>query len=355
MKYDISKFEELSEQGFLRKAENDKLVLYKYTDQCTFDRHWNEYTRVARGLILEKSTGEVVAKPFPKFFNLGELEEAFLINLPQDGYKVYEKLDGSLGIIYHYDDKWNVATCGSLGSDQAIEAQTMLPNYRMDEVNPNYTLLTEIIYPSNKIIVNYGQTRELVLLGAFDRTTGEEVAPEFVKMIAENTGIRMCPSYNYTIEEMTELQKTIPKDQEGFVVRFNNNHRVKIKGKEYLKIAKILGNLSPLSLWEVMANGIVQSEYLVQLPEEFRAEVEPIVQTLKSQYMKALNEITSDILSCGLNNKTSDWRRETGIYLKNNSVKHSSAVFSYLLGSNEALNNYIMKYIKPTGNILLDI
>lgn len=114
-------------QGLLRKEEDDELILFNYTDKCTFEGAWNEYTIKSRGIIFEKSTSKIVARPFPKFFNLGENESTTMDKIPvNEPYEVYEKMDGSLGIVYYYNNKWNVATRGSLNSDQAMEAQRML-------------------------------------------------------------------------------------------------------------------------------------------------------------------------------------------------------------------------------------
>src|SRR5579863_10134244 len=164
--YDMSKFEDLVRHGYLRKVENEDLVLFGYTDQTTFERAWQtEYTRNARGIIFEKKTGRLVAKPFPKFFNLGEQEETQILNFPKEPYRVFEKADGSLGIVYYYKGQWNVATRGSLSSEQAIKAQEMLEKYNTGALNVAYTFLVEIIYPENKIIVNYGDDEKLVMLG----------------------------------------------------------------------------------------------------------------------------------------------------------------------------------------------
>ena len=70
-------------------------------------KRWDEYTRAARGIIFNKRTGECVARPFPKFFNLGEMPESQLNKIPKDpsNYEVYDKLDGSLGILYWRHDR----------------------------------------------------------------------------------------------------------------------------------------------------------------------------------------------------------------------------------------------------------
>src|SRR5690606_36552854 len=113
--------------------------------------------------------------PFGKFFNLGEMPETRLENLPKENYTVTEKMDGSLGIIYNYKGKWRVATRGSLSSEQAKRAEQILTKYDMSEIPINFTILVEIIYPENKIVVNYGNEEKLVVLGAYDRDKLEEL------------------------------------------------------------------------------------------------------------------------------------------------------------------------------------
>src|SRR5690606_24816756 len=57
----LNNFEEEVKNKMLRKVEDDDLVLYNYTDHCTYERHWNEFTLAARGIIFEKRTGKLIA------------------------------------------------------------------------------------------------------------------------------------------------------------------------------------------------------------------------------------------------------------------------------------------------------
>lgn len=356
MIYDVSKFEELVHQKYLRKSVKDDLVLYTYTEKCEYDKLWNEYTRVARGLILNKNTGEVVAKPFPKFFNLGAMPETYMDNLPMEGYTVSEKMDGSLGIIYYYDGKWNVATKGSFSSEQAVKAEEILKKYNLKDFPIDVTLLVEIIYPENQIVVDYKGEEKLVLIGSYDRKNNEECGFTLIELalnlISDITGIPLRKVYKYTIEQMVELQKTIPKDQEGFVVRFDNGLRLKIKGEEYLKIHKIISNLSPLSFWEVMKDGKVPLHYIQQVPEEYVHQFEPIVNELEKQYMIIKLAIQEEFEMLPTKEATPEGRKQVGIYIKNHSFFHESAMFPMLLKNEKALNFYIMKFIRPDGNRL---
>jgi len=342
--YDISKFEELVEQKYIRKSETDDLVLYTYTEQTTYEKYWNDYTRAARGLILDKHTGELVAKPFPKFFNLGEMPEVYLTNLPSLEYTVSEKVDGSLGIIYFYNNKWNVATKGSFASEQSIKAEEILKKYDLTKINTKTTLLVEIIYPENRVVVDYNNEEKLVLIGAYNNVTGNEFID--LDVYSNLTGLPLRKTYSYTINEMIKLQKTIPKNQEGFVIRFSSGLRIKIKGEEYLKIHKIISNLSPLSFWEVMENGKVPINYIQQVPEEFLDQFEPIVIELEKRYIQIKKEVEEEFHT--LPNKES--RKEVGLHLKKFTYNHESAMFPMLLDKKDVVDKYIMKQIRPKGN-----
>jgi RNA ligase len=354
MKYELAQLEDLVKNGYLRKVEKDDLVLYGYTDQTTFERAWQTmYTRNARGLIFDKNTGRLVAKPFPKFFNLGEQEETQLLNLPLDQkYQCYEKCDGSLGIMYFYNKKWNIATRGSFTSEQAIKAEEILKKYDTGVFNITCTYLLEIIYPENKIIVNYGSEEKLVMLSAYHTHTERECEIGAVFNQARNAGMPTAKEYGHTLEQMIELQKTLPKDQEGFVVRFENGLRVKIKGDEYSKIAKMISQMSYLSFWEAMKFGKVSSDYLKQLPEEFRAEYEPLVEKLELQYQTVMKQIGQDLAQLPVVDATSKEGKKTiGLFLQGPYIlQHPHAMFTALKHDDVGLERYIMKQIRPDGN-----
>lgn len=351
-------FEEEVKKKNVRSVFNNNLILYNYTDQCTYERAWNEITRNSRGIIFERDTGKIVALPFPKFFNIGEMPETRLENLPNEPYKVTEKMDGSLGIVYHYNDDWHVATRGSFTSDQAKRGKEILDTqYDMSAVKESITLLVEIIYPENKIVANYGEQTKLVLLAMSDRDKQFEYSRESVEFIGKVTEMPVVKEYDYTIEEMIELQKTLPKDEEGFVVRFESGLRVKIKGEEYLRIHKMISHMSPISFWQSMKDGKVDVKYLEELPEEYRKEADLIKSKLEAKFNTVGIEIMTDILTIincigDGDIKDSEYRKKVGICVNGMNLKHSAAIFPALLQKKESLDKYILKKIRPNNNIL---
>lgn len=351
-------YEDRVDLGLIRKVVNlaGDLVLYNYTDQCTYEKVWDEYTRQARGIIFEVETGECIARPFPKFFNLGEQPETRLENLPTSGYEIHEKLDGSLGILYYWDGKWNVATRGSFSSDQALYAQEkILPKYDLSCLATIVTYLVEIIYPENRIVLNYGSRESLVLLGAIDYS-GREYPRDYMVTISLNTGMELSKPYSISLLAAVELGKALPGDLEGFVLHWpETGLRVKIKGEEYLRLHRIICGMSPLAFWEVMdSNGRVPLDYLQQIPEEFRPRWESIVQTLEEQYSALLGRALDDIRHLP---SVTDFRA-VGIYLKQDAgstIKYPKTVFPFLRKGVAGIHDLLKEMIRPHGNQLQEI
>jgi len=355
----------LTSEGFLRKVISpcEKLVLYNYTDKCTFEEKWNKYTLNARGTVYEIATGNVVARAFPKFFNFGELPTSKSRNLLKEkDFQVNEKMDGSLGIIYYYNG-WKVNTRGSFTSEQAIKGlDILLSKYDQSLLNKSTTYLVEIIYPENRIIVNYGDEEKLTLLATFHTQSGNELSLDTLKW----NPFPCAPTIDKfsSIPEIIEEQSKLSKLEEGFVVRFSNGERVKFKSVEYLKIARILSNMTPLNCWKVMKNGRVDKSYTEHIPEEFRDELNKIVNDLEGEYLKIKSLATIDFVNCMMRISLTKsilsspvpaedvTPKDLGLHLKEKNYRFSNMFFSFYKGDGEAIDRAVMKLIRPKGNEL---
>jgi len=152
------------EAGWVRAASHDDLplTLYTYTEHAQFEGVWNDATRKSRGLVVEDS-GKIVAFCMPKFFNYSEHVngKSYAGPLPvTEDFQIFEKLDGSMGTCFFYDGEWHVATKGSFHSDQAIWATQFLRDKVASDTPgylplKDYTYVCEIIYPENRIVVDY--------------------------------------------------------------------------------------------------------------------------------------------------------------------------------------------------------
>ena len=172
---DIRELEAEIASGYIGRRTHPKfpnLTTVGYTDRCQFDNHWTPTTRACRGIIYEADTLEVLARPFAKFFNYGQDADAqYDLDAPILG--AYNKWDGSLGIRYNRPDgRVAIATRGSFDSEQARHATALAWRMGWEPLAPGMTLLYEIIYPTNRIVIDYGNKDALEYLGAVDVETG---------------------------------------------------------------------------------------------------------------------------------------------------------------------------------------
>lgn len=256
------------------------LTLYRYTQQCVFDRAWSPFSLMARGLILDHEARRVVATPFEKFFNYGENG----IGLPDEPFTVTEKLDGSLGIIFYYRDEWHVATKGSFSSSQAQYAAVWLAqNVTLSALDPTVTYLAEIIYAANRIVVSY-DCDDLVLLSGYWET-GPELNREELVDCGARSGMRVVRQMGHdSLDGLLALAKTLALDTEGFVVRFASGLRIKIKGDEYCRIHRLISRVTPLAVYEMLVEGDDLEVVSRDVPEEFRRDIQVIASLLRDGF-----------------------------------------------------------------------
>ena len=282
MVFDIDILNDYIEKGLVVKNDHPTLPLsiYNYSRTTQYEGKWDNITKSCRGLILDRE-GNVVAKSFDKFFNL---EEHNPEEIPNEEFEVYEKLDGSLGILFWYQGKWILASKGSFISDQAIKGKNILNSkYNVEPIPKGYTTLVEIIYPENRIVCSYGNDEVLVVLSMVSNASGKELDYDSLLKINEETGLPVIKKYD-GIQDYKTLKTLISKDREGYVVRFRNGLRIKIKGDEYVRLHRILTGFSNVDIWEYLKDKKDLNELLDKVPDEFDAWVRNTVNELNSQF-----------------------------------------------------------------------
>ncbi|MER7107212.1 RNA ligase [Streptomyces sp. NPDC000229] len=254
-----------------RKAHPElPLSIYTYTRACQYERNWNRVTVRCRGLVADDTTGEVVALPLPKFFNVGEHEagQPYAPALPDEPFEVYDKVDGSLAVVFHYAGRWRVASKGSFISTQATWAQRRLDGKDTSALTPGVTYLAEILYPENRIVVDYGDRRDLVLLAAFAKD-GTEIPLADAAPAWEPIGSVVTVRPPMPLAELVALTEsnTLPggrtatgTDAEGFVLRFASGIRAKAKLSEYVRLHKVLTGVTERDIWR--SHGVQRFSHL---------------------------------------------------------------------------------------------
>jgi len=238
-------------EGYIKKTRHPSLPLsvYSYTDKAQYDKKWNQATLTCRGLIV-RDDGLVVARPFGKFFNWDEQNSATKPMSLDEPVIVTDKLDGSLGILYDRGG-WNysIATRGSFTSDQARHANELWLRKYARRFGPwmdsKLTYLFEIIYPENRIVVDYEGLNDLVLIAAVDIESGYVYSPQAV------AGWPGPIAHMFPFMTMREALSMEPRTgKEGFVVRsLMDGLMVKIKQEDYVKLHKIVTGLNEKEVW----------------------------------------------------------------------------------------------------------
>lgn len=303
------------------------LYIYNYTAKAQYDRVWNEITLSCRGLILD-GNDNIVARPFAKFFNLVEIPEVQLPNLP---FEVFDKLDGSLGILYWINETPFIASRGSFSSEQSDRANQILNEKYSSSfslLDKNKTYVFEIIYPENRIVVDYGSEEKLVLLAIIDTQSGAEFP-------LDNIGFPVVEKYD-GIQDYNLLKAQDNDNKEGFIIKFSNDFRVKIKFEEYLRLHRIVTQVSTLSIWEYLKTNQSMEEILERVPDEFFDWVKQTKADLEMQFLEIETQCKNDF-------KVLDSVKETALYFQ--TCAFPSVLFSMM--HRRDYSEIIWKKIKP--------
>lgn len=204
---------------------------------------------LARGLILDEN-GNIIAKPYSKFFNWNELlnredltdKTKDLCKWEEGDFTVSSKLDGSLIICFLYEEELEFSSSGSFTSEHSQMARTLFykqfsksqQDFLIVLAKEN-TILFELIGPDNVIVVPY-QENKLVVHGLINKTTYEMTPPLITQKMMKEQNIETAEIYtNMTVDALLK-QVIEAKDIEGFVIRFNTTGKMlKIKVNDYLE------------------------------------------------------------------------------------------------------------------------
>lgn len=327
--FTIDALEEMISSGYVRMTKHPErpLYIYNYTAKAQYEYMWNEVTMLCRGLILDEQYG-IVARPFTKFFNYGEVTDQQIPSLP---FEVYDKMDGSLGILYWCNDRPYFASRGSFMSEQAIKATELLYDKyakSIDQLDKTKTYLFEIIYPENRIVIDYGHKEELVLLAIVDIKTGIETP-------LTDIGFPVVKRYD-GLNDLQAIRQMQMDNKEGFIIRFVNGYRVKIKFAEYVRLHKIITQVSSKTIWEHLRDNQSMDELLDKVPDEFYNWVRATIDEFWNAYRKIEAEAKAEY------NELED-RKTTAFYFQ--TCQHPAILFK--MYENRSYDAIIWKMLKP--------
>lgn len=253
---DLEELDHLMKEGRINKQVHPNLPIYilNYSAKSQYLNKWLQSERICRGLIVEEHTDKIIARGPAKFFNYGDprVPQVKLTSLT----RATVKHDGSLGIGWRYEGHYGIATRGSFTSDQAIHATKLLRQNEeigqkiyessVSKMFRGLTRVFEIVYPDNRIVLDYGGRDELIELGEVANYDG----------VIFRRPPEMYATHVITLADAFRLP--VADDEEGFVLDVQPeeapyNFHVKIKGETYKLLHGLLTNTNARRIWTQLA------------------------------------------------------------------------------------------------------
>lgn len=225
-----------------------------FTRNAFIGKKWNLATIKARGLFVDKKTGEVRMRSYDKFFNLGEQKETRVENLEKSlvfPVKVAVKGNGYLGIMSVVDGQVVFAS-KTTDSGPFAERFERIFNETISKHDADFlksllkkenaSAVFEVISPTEDPHIIKYEKEEVVLLDILHNRLNLEpdyqtVSDRFKEVVKKNTSIR-TPN-EFTIHDDDTLWDTIALysvdncDIEGFVVTDAKGFKFKVKFDYY--------------------------------------------------------------------------------------------------------------------------
>ena len=139
----------------------------------------------------------------------------------------------------------------------------------------------------------------------------------------------------------------LTKNEEGFVVRFENGYRLKIKGAEYCRIHSIVSNCTPLGVWASLAAGDDMEAIRRELPEEFWSDFDQILKILQNKIDIILQNVNKYVVLFA--SKTD---KEVGLCLNEIPEDVRLFIFSARKGWKKSSKQSLYRAVRPVGNVL---
>lgn len=241
------------------------LISLNFTEKAFYKGVWNKNTIRARGLFVDKTTGEVKMRSYNKFFNLGERKEDSREELNKTlkfPLKVYRKQNGFLGIMSVVDGDMILASKSTLNSSYADMFKEIFYtlNYKEIEalksacVEYNCSFVFEVCHVNDKHIIDFDKNHLWLLdaipnkydIGGID--INEKFSEEVKSQIPIISGIMQKKVLLFEANSVEEVEgyakfRHHDRDIEGVVCQDRNGYMFKLKFHYYRVVKKLRGDL----------------------------------------------------------------------------------------------------------------
>jgi RNA ligase len=203
--------------------------------------------REGRGIAFNTKTGELVSRPFHKFFNVGEAEDLSYEHLGfHRPHVVMDKLDGSLlrPLPTEFGLRWGtkagITDVGNL-AEKWIDDHAKFRKIALTCMAANQTPIFEFVSPENRIVARYNEP-DMVLLAVRDNLTGLYMDYDNLVLMAQDFGVSVVRQFDPVEGDPAAYFDTLRASDdldEGIVIAWPNGHRAKAKTDLYTTLHHI--------------------------------------------------------------------------------------------------------------------
>ena len=218
----------------------------------------------------------------------------------------------------------------------------------IEKFQEGFTYIFEVIYPENRIVVDYNGYDDLVLLTIVNNNTGDE-------FLDESLGFDVVASFPGDAS-LEEIKKLNTENEEGWVACYpdDNYYRVKIKFDDYVEMHRIVTGLSELSIWRLLSEGKNINEIVDKVPDELfkwaqqvvtkiNKEFNAIENRAKENYEEACKAVRARSMMLRMEPTRKQYAEEFKLY------PNTNILFSML--DEREYKSIIWKLIRPDGSI----
>ena len=219
--------------GIIVSTRRDHTVIdYVFSTEETFD---SAMALQCRGLKFD-ADGRIIGRPFHKFFNIGEREDPHQIDWSQP-HRVTDKLDGSMVHAALLNGELVFMTRMGV-TEQSRQAQQLASDGELrfcrERLAAGQTPIFEYTGPDNRVVVAYEEP-QLTLLAVRDMVSGRYLAHDELVSLGTERALSVVETFA-SMDDIKRFMATARDREgaEGFVIAFDDGHRLKLKADGYV-------------------------------------------------------------------------------------------------------------------------
>lgn len=245
------------------KDLDDNLMSLNFSEKAFYKKKWNQNTITARGLFVDKTSGDIKIRSYNKFFNLNENPDTSVRELKKKvAYPLmaYDKYNGFLGIASSVNGVFTLASKSTTQGpfveyfQEIFNSLTESEKEQLKQLSETYncSFTFEVMHIEDRHIIDFDKNR-LIILDAIPNSydiNGVTVDAKFSEEVLSQLEIKsdffsrkeLVQEFN-SIEDLMHYIHEHKHDRtsEGLVIEDQNGYMFKVKYEYYTELKRLRG------------------------------------------------------------------------------------------------------------------